>query len=264
MNVSTSSKVIRVLEGVAASGGAGTGVRELARDTGIDRSAVSRICAQLTPLGMVEKSLASGRYVVGPRLLALAALVHASDGVWVAAEPILRRLAEPLNETCYLTMLAGHEFVFRDKVDCDQTIRYVIELGQPQPLHVGAAGRAILSGLDDEQFRQAVAALDLEAVTDKTVTDVEELRRLARADRKRGYSVSRGERVLGGSAIAAPYFDSYGRCLGSITLTAPVERLPRKKEPQIAQAVRAAADELSARLGYDRDGSHAHDGGAPA
>lgn len=259
MKYSTSWKVIRVLEGIAASGVPGVGVRELARDTGIDRSAVSRICAQLAPLGMVEKSLVSGRYIVGPRFFALAALVHASDGVWVAAEPILRRLAEPLNETCYLTTLAGHEFIFRDKVDCDRTIRYVIELGQPQPLHVGASGRAILSGMTEEQFEEAIAALELLAVTDKTVTDADELRRLAATDRKRGYSVSRGERVVGGSAIAAPYFDSYGRCLGSITLTAPVERLPRKHEPEVAQAVRAAAEALSARLGYDarRNGFHA-------
>ena len=229
------------------------GVRELARDTGIDRSAVSRICAQLTPLGMVEKSPATGRYVVGPRFFAVAALVHASDGAWVAAEPILRRLAGPLNETCYLTTLAGNEFIVRDKVDCNQAIRYVIELGQPQPLHVGASGRAILSALTREQFEEAITGLDLKPVTDRTVTNADELWRLAVADRKRGYSVSRGERVIGGSAIAAPYFDSYGRCLGSIALTAPVERLPRKKEPEVARAVRAAAQELSARLGYGRE-----------
>lgn len=246
---STAWKVVSLLEAVAAHE-QGIGVRELARVTGIDKSAISRLFSQLEAMGVVEQSDVLGRFGIGPRLFALAATVRGRDNLWKAAEPILAGLVEKFMETCYLATREHGQVVFREKIDCDQTIRYVIELGQTSPLHAGAGGRAILAGMTAEEVDDFLATTELVALTSDTITDPEVLRHQIGEDRRRGYSVSMGERVVRGSAVAAPYYTADGDCRGSIVFTCPGERFDVRRIPEIADAVLAASRELSTRLGF--------------
>lgn len=246
----TASKVVMLLNELAARG-EGIGVRELARDLGIDKSAISRLFEQLVELGIAEQDELSGRFRVGPALFALAATVHGRDSLWQAAEPIVRELASTFNETCYLTVRDGNEVIFRDKVDCTHRIRYVIDPGERMPLHAGAGGRAVLCGLDQDEVADFAKHSGLSAITSRTLVDPDALLATVASDRLRGYSVSRGERVPSGGAVAAPYFDATGRCVGSIAYTCPDERYDPAEEAEIGAAVRAAGQALSRRLGHD-------------
>jgi DNA-binding IclR family transcriptional regulator len=245
---STTWRLVTLIE-LAATTDGGIGVREAARRTGIDKSAVSRLFAHLERMHVVEQSEVRGRYTVGPRLFAISAAVRPRDSLWRAARPILERLVADTNETCYLTLRAGSEVIFQEKVDCTHVVRYVVDLGRGAPLHVGASGRAILAGLDDAD-RDAVLSGPLEPVTERTLVDRDALREHALADRVKGYTTSMGERVPHGNAVAAPYFAADGACLGSITWTCPAERFDPDMVPSIGARVVAAANDLSARLGF--------------
>jgi IclR family acetate operon transcriptional repressor len=258
----TAEKVVRLLELLAASRD-GVGVREVSRETGMDKSAVSRLLDRLAQLTVAQQAPASGRYYAGPRLFALGATVHARDTLWQAAEPILRSLVARFNETCYLAIREGRDVVFREKVDCDHYLRYVIDAGERMPLHAGAGGRAVLAGVPPAEFERILAAMALPQLTPNTITDPAELRRQASEDRRRGYSVSMGERVPEGSAVAAPFLLPDGSCGGAVVLTCPAIRFDVRRVPEIADAVVAAGRSLSSRIGYKPDALPADAGGAP-
>lgn len=245
----TAAKLVQLLEALAAHD-KGIGVRELERETGIDKSAISRLFDQLRDLEVATQTEASGRFGVGPRLFALAATIHGRDTLWLAAEPILRRLVAQFNETCYLATRELDQIMFREKIDCDHTLRYVIDAGERVALHAGAGGRAVLAGLPPEEVDEVLERIELSSLTPRTVTDRDKLRRQSAKDRRRGYSMSTGERVVGGCAIAAPYFRADGVCRGSIVLTCPASRFDTRSAPTIAEAVVAASRQLSARLGH--------------
>jgi DNA-binding IclR family transcriptional regulator len=249
---STAGKVLKLLQALAAYE-SGVGVRELARDIGIDKSAVSRLFDQLCELGLAEQDPASGQFHAGPGLFALAATIHSRDTLWQAAEPILRELATRFNETCYLATREQDEIVFREKIDCTHTVRYVIDPGDRAKLHAGAGGRAVLLGLSDDEVEQSLLRTGLPSMTPKTITDPDELRRQIREDRSRGYSMSMGERVTSGCAVAAPYYRADGTCQGSLVFTCPAERFDVRRAPEIADAVMRASQLLSQRLGYRVD-----------
>src|SRR5918997_4710767 len=206
---STVARIIGVLEAVATTED-GVGVRSLARQTGIDRSAVSRLLLQLAELGIAAPA-ENGRYRIGPRFFAIAGAVTSRDELRRAARPSLEALAERFNETSYLAVLEEGNVVYRDVIESTQPLRYVGELGVPAPLHAGAAGRAILAGLDDQAFERWLAGAELVAVTSATITDPERLRERRTADRSAGYAVSRGERVAGGAGGAPPLLHGPGR-----------------------------------------------------
>jgi len=227
----------------------GIGAREAARATGIDRSAVSRIFRQLENLGWVEQVDDRGTYTVGREMFAVAAAVRQRDSVWRAAAPLLRTLTNRFNETTYMATRRDHQVVFQDKVDCSQTIRYVIELNEPFPLTTGAAGRAILSALPRKEIEDVIAR-GLSSYTPTSITDPDKYRAQLDRDRQLGYAYSKSGWILRGAGVASPFFDASGICVGAITLSAPIDRLTPAVVRSIGPAVRDAAVQLSHRLGY--------------
>jgi DNA-binding IclR family transcriptional regulator len=241
-------RAVALLELVAANE-EGIGVREAARRSGIDRSAVSRILTQLELLGWVEQTKHGGTYSAGSRLFSLVAVLRDRDSLWNAAKPILQELVDLYNETCYLAVREHHRLVFRDKIDCDQTIRYVLELGKPFRLTTGAAGTAILSGMPTSEV-ELVFAEGLERHAPNSITDVGEYRDVLERDRRLGYSVSRGRWVQNGAGVAAPFFDASGSCAGALTLSCPADRLDLLPVEKVGQMIHEAGQRLSRRLGY--------------
>jgi IclR family transcriptional regulator, acetate operon repressor len=248
---STAGRVVAVLEAVAHSAD-GVGIRSLARESGIDRSSLSRLLRQLSDLGITSPAAIPGRYVIGPRLYALAGAITSRDEVRSAAKPYLEAVAARFNETAYLAVLEGDQAVYRDRVESRQPIRYVAELGEPAPLHAGAAGRAILAGMTDARFEAWLADAALEPVTASTPSSPSIVRRLRDEDRARGYAVSRGERVPGGAAVAVWFRAADEEVAGSLVVTCPAERLPGERETEIGTALTAATRTLSWRLGERR------------
>ncbi|MCE7002014.1 IclR family transcriptional regulator [Kibdelosporangium philippinense] len=241
-------RAVVLLELVAEHEG-GVGVREAARLTGIDRSAVSRILAQLEELGWVEQTGERGVYSTGHRLFSLVAVLRDRDSLSNAAKPIMQELVDTYNESCYLAVRQHHRLVFRDKIDCDQTIRYVLELGKPFRLTTGSAGAAILAGMPQSEV-ELVFAEGLERYTPSSITDIGEYRETLKRDRELGYSVSHGRWIRNGAGIAAPFFDASGSCAGAVTLSLPGYRLDLLPIDKVGHAVADGARRLSRRLGY--------------
>lgn len=241
-------RAIDLIELIAAEHN-GLGVREAARLSGVDRSAVSRILGQLEKAGYVEQDQVGKHFFPGPKLFSLAASLVEHDSLWKAAEPFLTELVRTYNETCYLSVRVEDELVFRGKVDCNHTIKYVIELGKPFPYTSGAAGTAILSSMS-EADSNTILDKGFGKYTDLSFSTTAEYQEQLRLDRKLGYSFSPGRWVKGGSGVASPYFNAAGECLGSITLSCPSDRLDGISVTDAGASVRHAAYGLSRRLGF--------------
>jgi DNA-binding IclR family transcriptional regulator len=255
---SIAHRVVTLLELVGRQEG-GIGVREAERTTGIDRSAVSRIFRQLESLGWVEQVDDRGTYAVGPAMFAVAAAVRQRDSLWRAAAPLLQALTDQFNETTYLAVRRDQQVIFREKVDCSQRIRYVIELNEAFALTTGAAGRAILSALPREDADEVIAH-GLTAYTSMSITDPGTYRAQLDEDARLGYAYSQSGWVARGAGVASPFLDASGACAGAITLSAPIDRLTPEAARAIGPEVREAARQLSRRLGYSGEPW----GGAPA
>ncbi|MGI9607183.1 MAG: IclR family transcriptional regulator [Acidimicrobiales bacterium] len=240
------SRALLVVEALVEAGEP-VGPRALARTTGIDRSAVGRLLQQLESLEILTSS--DGQYEPGPRLFMIGRTLSSLDTLPTAAGAVLSSLVGEYDETSYVCVLHGHSAVFTFEFQSSKPLRYVVDLGRPIPLHAGAAGRAILLGLPEAEARSLLTSTQLTPLTEHTLTTADELLDRRSADLDHGYAVSRGERVEGGVAVAAPFYDNTNRCQGSIVLTCPLSRFEGYDENAIGEAVRESAAVLSARLG---------------
>jgi len=149
----TLSRGIRVLEILAETDAALT-IVELAAALDVHRSIAYRILRTLEDHGLVVRDPA-GLVQLGPRLAALARGV--SRDLQAAALPVLTRIANELGMTAFVAVLDQGEVVTLVSVESRQARATVAQRpGTRHPLHMGAPGIAIQSGLTAAQWAALV------------------------------------------------------------------------------------------------------------
>jgi DNA-binding IclR family transcriptional regulator len=114
----------------------------------------------------------------------------------------------------------------------------------------GASGKVLLAYLDEQSLVDFFRGGPLEALTPKTITDPQLLRKELKRIKSEGYALSTGERVLDGlCAISSPVWDHRGKVNYSITLSVPVFRLAAKGRERLIKLVKETAQEISGSLG---------------
>lgn len=126
-------------------------------------------------------------------------------------------------------------------------------VGRASPLHCMAAGKAILAHLDEELLTSVIDA-GLEAITDQTITDPDELRRELETIREEGVAFSSEEAVRGMRGIAAPVLDAELAPIGSVNVAGPVTRVKGERyRKELPQKVREASNVIEVTIMNERE-----------
>ena len=201
------------------------GVRELGRRSGLPRSTVSRLAAQLVELGMLSRSGVGG-LVSGP---ALGTLIPGDEAPPAALEdrlrPLLVECVQRFGESAALT------------VDTPT--------GERLDFHLVAPGLALMTSWDDERLGTYTAA-PLPAATPLTITAAATLRDVVRMSAERGYAWADQalDLEVNGVAVLVPGADP----VASISLYGPAYRLNPSDRPGLGDALRDLVSEQAPGL----------------
>jgi len=91
------------------------------------------------------------------------------------ATPYLKGLVNYYNETVHLSILDNAEVLYLAKEESSQAIRMCSYIGKRAPLHCTALGKVLLTDLPKEERRKILEHKGLSHLTEKTITDKEEL-----------------------------------------------------------------------------------------
>ncbi|UHQ98861.1 IclR family transcriptional regulator (plasmid) [Natrinema zhouii] len=140
------------------------------------------------------------------------------------AEQHVKALAEESGGRTHFTVLEhGHGRYVYTKTG-DLAVETFSRYGSQFPLHVTAAGKAMLAELPDWQIQEIVDQCGLKALTDQSITDEEELFAELEATRERGVAFNFEEHNKGISAVAASVQEPNGSLLGALTISGPAQR----------------------------------------
>lgn len=226
------------------------GVREIARRVGLSRSTVGRLLATMHAAGILGQNPTTRTYAMGAKVLTWAGVYAATLDVRVKARPILEHLHRMTRETVSLYILDGCERVCVERLESPEGLRFVVRVGERMPLHAGASGKVLLAFLPPDQRREILRAISLTPLTGNTITSIPKLERELALVRKRGYAASVGERVVGGTSVAAPVRGASGDVLAALNLTAPTPRVSDEKILDYVKWVTQAAAQISREMGY--------------
>ncbi|MHC5258941.1 IclR family transcriptional regulator [Streptomyces sp. UC4497] len=243
------SSVHRALDVLRALAQGPMGVQEVARAVGREKTQVSRTLKVLAQEGFLERDPRTLRYRVGWQLLALASSAG-EERLYGEAPPVLRDLVHRVGEPAYLTVLSGHGVVTVLTERTSRGLQAHEWIGRTSPLNCTSAGRALLFGLPDDQVAALLTTENGAPLpgTDAAPRDVPAVLERLRAERARGFALAAEEMEPGLTAVAVPVHDHRGDVVAAVNVSAPVFRLPPEALPGVAEAVVAAAHQLSARL----------------
>lgn len=221
---------------------------ELVRRSGYSKTTTYRLLTTLEAAGWLERTV-DGAFRLTLRPFQIGSILIDSLDLRQEAPPVMRRLAEESERTVYLTIAAGVHAVCIERVDYGRSVRVMdLDVGGSQPLHLGAAPRALLAHREEELLPELLR-FGLEARTPWSIADVDALRADLAETRVRGYAVSDSDATVGVAALGAPVFDVSGRAVASISIGGlSVDLIPAQDE-DVTLLLRAAG-EISARLGY--------------
>ncbi|MGI8829398.1 MAG: IclR family transcriptional regulator [Candidatus Limnocylindria bacterium] len=228
----------------------GWGVNRLAAHQGRDQSQVSRTLRVFADAGFVERDADTMAYRIGWHVFALAA--RAADQRLIAAgAPILRRLVEKdLGERIHLSVLQGSEVLTVLTESPPHAVQTVAWAGRLVPAHNTSSGRALLIDLERAEIQRLFDGVAFGDGGPNAPRDVDELYERILTARADGYAVVNEEFEPGLVAAAAPVRDFRGGVIAALNVSAPKFRLWTRL-PLAGQAIKSAADELSAELGWD-------------
>lgn len=238
------AKVVGVLETLCASE-EGLDLRQLARRTGLSRSAAHRAVTALAERGFVTRDGEARRYRIGPWGLRLARAYGQAETLLAVSRPYLQRLRDLTQETVCLSVPCGGQCVCVEELPSPRFIKFSQGVGAAAPLYAGASGKVLLAHFPSPLVHRLLQRVRLLPLTPRTISEKAILRKQLAEIRRRGYASSRGERIPGAAAVAVPVFGPAGQPAAALGVFGPDSRLTAERTRQILPALREAAAGLA-------------------
>lgn len=240
-SVKSATRTLDIIEYVVASGRTLV-AQEISTALGIPVSSLSYLLSTLVERGYLQRQ--GRRYTTGP---GLERLQTRSSGFSLAdrVEPLVRTLRVQLNET--VSFWVQHEWQVEPIAteSSAQALRYAVDTGTRLPMHVVAAGKAILAALPEEELERYFAEAKLERFTPSSVTSAAKLRKQLADIRKTGFSFTDEEYSLGINGIGRVVTIG-DNLVGALSVAIPKVRNTPALEQRAKELLKCTAEMLEA------------------
>ena len=219
----------------------------LAQRLDLSRAAARRYLMTLTALGYMATDGKS--FWLTPKVMRLGHSYVASARLPRTVSPVLRKLTDALGESTNLSVLEGFEAVYISRASAPKLMSTGLEPGTRLPAHTVAAGRVLLSFLEDAALDRWLAAANLRAYTPQTTVDKSVIKRDIVKMRAQGYGLSENQFEMGLRGIAVPLIDGSGVPVGALGVSMSSASLPasvavKRFVPQMQEAAEQLRDQL--------------------
>ncbi len=187
------------------------------------RSSAFNIVSTLTDEGYLYQPTPRGGYSPTTRWMDLAKRLVDSQPLPAAIHDKLVSLMEQTGETVFLAAAEGSSVVFLDVVEPPANIRFAANVGQRLPIHITAAGKAILAQYPVAERRALLLRLQPDGDLDRELSAIADDTTDSKKNNEKGWFVNMGQYAPGVAGIAVPF--PYKDRRLAIALGGPVSRV---------------------------------------
>ncbi len=228
------------------------GLNDLANLLEENRITVHRMVVTLEARDYLERSTASGKYRLGSRLFELGSCFQRQLDIRRAALPELTSLVEQTEQAAFLCVRDRDYALCLERVEGRHRAHiYALHMGERQPLHCGAAPRALLSGLSDAEILAYASRTGLPTLTTHTISTPTAILDDVHLTRSQGYVVSNEDVSPGIGAIGSPVRDFTRQVVASISVSGIAASYTPERIAALGAVVHAAARRVSQEMGFN-------------
>ncbi|MCX8022831.1 MAG: IclR family transcriptional regulator [Syntrophorhabdaceae bacterium] len=224
---------------------------EIKKKTGLPKTTLFRILKSLEKAGLLRYDEIQNKYSLGLRLFELGGIVYSSLSIRKAAARYMDALSSSLKATILLGVIKDDHLLYIDKREGDSIIRVTSHSGLKRPPYYGMLGMTLVAYMDDEERRRLFKLFPPTKITEKTVTDIEEILKRLDETRRCGYYIEVDEIIEGLTGIGVPIVDFSGKVVAAIGATQPGFQIKEGSVVKIIDELKEAAQAISKELGYN-------------
>ena len=213
----------------------GARLGEIAQAVQMDPGQTRRMIVAMQEDGWIVPTDADGNYLVAARVIRLGTIYTSRLDLAFHAQQYIENLFLTTRETVFLGELRNDEIICVDRRLSNQTLSVLTKVGESWPLVGTSIGSAIIAARH-ERLGDTNPAL-------KATEDIETII-------KKGYARDFGRYRAGVESVSATIRGADGVEVGAIAVTAPLGRVPDSEFNRFGELARAAAQEVSERLGW--------------
>ncbi len=226
------------------------GLSRIAALLHMNKATAYRLLSTLEKRGYVERLSESRKYRLGERAFELGSYFINQLEIRRIALEHMQIMVRETHEAAFLCIRENDEALCIERVEAEHEVNiFALRVGGRQPLHWGAAPRALLSGLSDSEVRAYAARTGLPKVTPNTIGDISQLLEDIHLTRERGYVVSMNDVTIGIAAVGSPVYDYSDRVVASLSLSGLSSRYGPEQISKLATVIVSTAGRLSRQLG---------------
>jgi len=226
------------------------GLFEIAGQTGLNKTTVKRLLANLTHRKYLQQDPKTKKYKLGMRLFELGGIVFSSFSLRKVAAHFMDVLQKETRATVLLGVMMEDHLVYFDKREGNGMIRISSEIGWRRPLHYGMLGMILCAFLDPMKVALILKKYPLEAYTCRSITSEEKFKDRLEEIRKQEYVMEIGEAVEGVIGIAAPIRDYSRSVIAALGIAVPAaEGISQERTEELIGRVKETCNRISADLG---------------
>ncbi|MFF0451571.1 IclR family transcriptional regulator [Streptomyces sp. NPDC004609] len=214
---------------------------------GVASSTAHRLFAMLQYRGFVTQNPSTRAYEPGPALSSVASAIMRHADVRARVRPATERFNKEFGETVHLARLEGSHVNFLHAVESTRAVRVSSRAGKVVPAHATSSGKAMLSRLPTEQLRELYPDDELDPVAKRTIATRSELQQAVQRARKWGYATSQEESEEGVASVAVA-IEAPSGTLFCLNVSVPTYRMTATLRKEIAESLKAAAEEVRVQL----------------
>ena len=223
---------------------------EISNKVGIPKPTALRVLNTLIVNNILTRDELSKKYMLGAHLLYLSSIVLSRIDVRTVAIPVLREVRDRTGENVHLNTIIDGKRVCVECMKGFQSLQYTVQVGERTPLYAGASARLLLAFMEDQEREMTIDNLEIEAITEYTITDKARLREDIAKIRRQGFVVTYGERLKGVYSVSVPIMDRKGKVIAGLSIAIPEVRMDQNKLDEYIKILLAGSMQISQGLGY--------------
>ncbi|WP_374455231.1 IclR family transcriptional regulator [Nocardioides sp.] len=242
-------RAVAVLD-VLAADTAPPSVRTIAEVTGLSKSAVQRLLADLEAVDLAVQDPATRRYRLGPRTLALGSAYQRGLSLHAASIGPMTDLAAEVSETVGLSVGRADRLIHVEQVEPQRRLSARFDVGRPLPLWFGAPARVLLAERSEDEISRVLEDRESTDVVPVNPPAADELRRAVEDVRRTGHARAFEETIEGVHTVSVGVRGAQRELAAVLSVTAPAERLSSRRMDELLPLLQEAAATIAGRLGY--------------
>ena len=216
----------------------------------LPRSTVHRLLSVLLQREFVRKTPETNKYRLGPGFISLCSHYLNSLELKTESSPFMDELSVTTGNVVFLAIRQDDKMVYVDSKEQINSLRKYAIIGQRKPLYCTSLGKALLTGLTDDQIRMILAHETFEKKGPNTHTNIESLLQDIRESKRRGWTLDDQEAEPAINCVAAPIHDYRGQVIAAISTSWVLAQHPEMNPESMSILVKKCAANISFNMGY--------------